>query len=506
MCKRMKRLLFLTTILLAASSSALAQRLQITLKDKSVVSYDIADINVIDIMPELQPGELWGAWFLVFRSTTSSSTHYDGTEMLTFTGSRMTWYRASGDEVYDITYSDDFKTLNCTSQETGNVESYTILANEPDLLVLKRASSIRYFYKSIEAAHNATMVKFPNRNEYTDINRILNLRSGSSNSTVTPMGKHFENKHKTTDADRAWLADPSNQPNVSISGLTKWAGKAVTLYPYGDPQPADINQHAIGDCCLCAVLASFAYNYPDYIKHIITQEGSTRFTVAMYDPQGNPVNVTVDNKFLCDGNNNIGQLTGKNNVPTWGTVLEKAIMKWETIYQCNGIEGIGTEHVAPLLTGSGNSFAISPGTLFNNEMKAVLEWAMQNGMIGVGGFNKGDLLCGTLNTVTGHAFTLMYTTDPDNYLFSMRNPWGITSVDGVLEIPDYRYIVQTIDFRLVYPGAAKEFLKQNQTGYVVPRFAPKQGDLGVSKRLLRMAGVNSYAGETGDDAYSDEEE
>ena len=462
----MKRLLFLTTILLAASSSALAQRLQITLKDKSVVSYDIADINVIDIMPELQPGELWGAWFLGFRSTTSSSTHYDGTEMLTFTGSRMTWYRASGDEVYDITYSDDFKTLNCTSQETGNVESYTILANEPDLLVLKRASSIRYFYKSIEAAHNATMVKFPNRNEYTDINRILNLRSGSSNSTLTPMGKHLENRQK-------------RRSSQLLSLLQSLHGSQIGI---------------------------LAYNYPDYIKHIITQEGSTRFTVAMYDPQGNPVNVTVDNKFLCDGNNNIGQLTGKNNVPTWGTVLEKAIMKWETIYQCNGIEGIGTEHVAPLLTGSGNSFAISPGTLFNNEMKAVLEWAMQNGMIGVGGFNKGDLLCGTLNTVTGHAFTLMYTTDPDNYLFSMRNPWGITSVDGVLEIPDYRYIVQTIDFRLVYPGAAKEFLKQNQTGYVVPKFAPKQGDLGVSKRLLRMAGVNSYAGETGDDAYSDEEE
>ena len=76
----------------------------------------------------------------------------------------------------------------------------------------------------------------------------------------------------------------------------------------------------------------------------------------------------------------------------------------------------------------------------------------------------------------------------------------------MLEIPDYRYIVETIDFRLVYPGAAKEFLQQNQTGYIVPKFAPKKGDLGVSKRLLRMAGVNSYAGETGDETYGDEEE
>ncbi len=502
----MRRLLYLMMILLMGSSSALAQRLQITLNDKSVVSYDIADINVIDILPELQPGELWGTWFLGFRASSSNNTHYDGTEMITFAGTRMTWSRSNGDEIYDITYSDDKKTITCTSQASGNVEKHIILANEPELLVLKRASSTRYFYKSVEAAHNATMVNFPNRTEYTDISRILTLRTGSSNSTVTPMGKHFEGKHATTDEDRTWLANASNQPNVTISGLTRWVNKQVTLYPYGDPQPADINQHAIGDCCLCAVLASFAYNYPDFIKHIITEEGNNRYTVAMYDPQGNPVSVTVDNKFLCDGSSNIGQLTGKNNVPTWGTILEKAIMKWETIYQCNGIEGIGTEHVAPLLTGSGNSFAISPGTLFNGEMKAMLEWAMENGMIGVGGFNKGDLLCGTLNTVTGHAFTLMYTTDPDNYLFSMRNPWGITSVDGVLEIPDQRHIVETIDFRLVYPGAAKDFLKQNQTGYILPKFAPKQGDLGVSKRLLRMAGVNSYAGESGDETYGDEEE
>ena len=64
----------------------------------------------------------------------------------------------------------------------------------------------------------------------------------------------------------------------------------------------------------------------------------------MFDPQGNPITVVVDNKFLCDGNGNLAQCTGKNNAVTWATVLEKALMKWESRFGCNGIEGIGTEH------------------------------------------------------------------------------------------------------------------------------------------------------------------
>jgi hypothetical protein len=194
---------------------------------------------------------------------------------------------------------------------------------------------------------------------------LLNWSSQSSYSSQTPMGRHYENRHVTTDADRDWLATASNEPDLlpSASGYTL-RSYAVNLYPFGEPVPADINQHGIGDCSALAVLAELAYRFPDFIKSIITDHKDGTYTVAMYDPQGNPVNVRVQSTFLGD-NNGIGASTGKKGEANWATVMEKAIMKWNKIYQANpDINGIGSEHVAPLFTGEGNSFAIIPDDLF----------------------------------------------------------------------------------------------------------------------------------------------
>ena len=237
-----------------------------------------------------------------------------------------------------------------------------------------------------------------------------------------------------------------------------------------------------------AVFASLAYLYPDFIKSIITDNGNRTYTVKMYDPKGQPVDVCVSSKILCDNNGNIGQVTGKNNTVTWATIMEKALMKWEKIYQCNGIEGIGTEHAAPPFTGNGESFSFSPNSLYTSELKLAIEHCLSEGMITVGGFNVGDLLCGTLKTVTGHAFTFMLSDD-DSAIFNMRNPWGNgdQGEDGQLRIPDERTIVQTIDARIVNPGAAAPFLREDLKPYTPPRYVRRSTDLGVSERLLRRA-------------------
>lgn len=489
----MKRISLLILTALFIIGKANAQLMDITLKDKSVITYKVSDVEAIEFSEEPEKGEIMGKWYLGYRTTSSTATpiHYDGTECLSFKGKTLTWTTASAETVYTLDYADDKRTFVATTSE-GKTENYTVVAYEVDMLVLKRASTTRYFYKSPEAAHNAVMETFPNHTEYTDVTKVLALKSGSSKSTITPMGKHFENRKTASDSELEYLADPKKQPTIQVESFNRWTAKTVNLYPFGEPKPADINQHAIGDCSLCAVLASLAYMYPDYIQHIVTQVSATHYTVDMFDPKGNPVQVAVDNKVLCENNGNIAQLTGKNNAITWGTIVEKAIMKWESVYECNGIGGIGTEHVAPLLTGCGDSFAMSPGKLYPYEMKLLVEWAMEKGMVSVGGFNKGDLLCGTLTSVTGHAFSVMYTNDPDNYLFSMRNPWGITSCDGVLEIPNRNYIIKTIDFRLVYPGAAEPYKRKDLGGYSVPHFIRQKDDLGVSKSLLQQYGLESY--------------
>lgn len=133
-------------------------------------------------------------------------------------------------------------------------------------------------------------------------------------------------------------------------------------------------------------------------------------------------------------------------------------MKWEDVYKCNEIGEIGTEFASPPFTRNGDSIAIRPGSLYTSEMQKVFDYALKNGFISIEWFLKSEVRWGTLNSVAGHAFALMYT-QPDNYLWSIRNLWGIESVDGVLEIPNNRSITGIIDFRLVNPGHARDFLR-----------------------------------------------
>jgi len=128
--------------------------------------------------------------------------------------------------------------------------------------------------------------------------------------------------------------------------------------------------------------------------------------VKMFDPQGKPLQVTVSNKFLTGNGHNIDAVSGKNNTATWATVLEKAIMKYNVIYKVNpDIGGIGSEHVVPLFTGDGNSFAFSPGKLTARELARVVNVCLDQGKLMIGGFNRAGLPVDNSETVKAHAYT-----------------------------------------------------------------------------------------------------
>ena len=496
----MKRNLFLFAIFMMGCVATFAQRLDITLDDNSIVSFDVNKIKSMEFMPESEPGQLSGYWYLGWRVMSSTTTHYNGDEKWVFNGTVMKLVKASGDEtVYDLEYADNKRSFKAVPRESGATVTYNIVACEEGLLVLKSGTITRHFYKSMAAAHDATFVTpFPNREEFTDTTKVWALKSSSSHSSTSPMGNHYAKYAAATQAQKEWLADPNNQPDPKLADVgseyDRWTAKAITLYPLnnGNPTPADVNQHAIGDCCMCAVFASFAYIYPDFIKSIITKEGTSTYIVKMFDPKGNPIDVVVDNKLLSKSNGECAQVSGKNDKYNWATIMEKALMKWLTCFKTGGLGGIGTEHAAPPFTGDGDSWAISPGKLFNGELTMVVDYALKNGMISVGGFNKGGIICGTLETVTGHAFTVMYTRQPSKYCFSMRNPWGITSVDGVLEIADKRTTMNTIDFRLVMPGAAAPYKRQDLGGYIPPKFVMGKNDRRLSPEMLKMYNIDSY--------------
>lgn len=478
--------LLLSLLLMSGWLTAGAQGFVIHKSDGSLVSMSAAEVDSITLVSE-EDAYIIGTWHLGFWKNGSNVIPFDGTEFMTFAGSTLIWGgKGATDDVYDVVYNARAKSFIARHRSKSETLRWYVTQQTPTLLVLRDGTVYRYFYRTKEEAGNAQMELDPPAHTETDnISRILSYATSKTKSTLTPMGKHFENRHVTTDADRAWLLDPANEPDM-VADLTRWVAKSVNLYPYTDPVPADVNQHAIGNCSAMAVFASLAYLYPDFIKAIITNNGNRTYTVKMYDPQGQPVDVCVSNKILCDASGNVGQVTGKNNVVTWATIMEKALMKWETIYKCVGVEGIATEHTAPLFTGNGESFAFAPNSLYTSELKLAIEHCLGEGMICVGGFNVADLPCGQLKTVTGHAFTFMQADD-ESSIFVMRNPWGIEDVDGKLFVPDLRTTVQTIDARIVSPGAAAPYLRSDLQPYTPPHFIRKSTDLGVSERLLRRA-------------------
>ena len=303
---------------------------------------------------------------------------------------------------------------------------------------------------------------------------VLKKCEGHTFSDKTPMGSHYANRHVTTASDIEWLSNATNEPaRLGSAPGYSYRDYSVTLYPFGEPVPADVNQHGIGDCSALAVFAEMVYHNPDFIKSIITDHKDGTFTVNMYDPQGKPVDVRVTSKFLGD-NNGIGAASGKNGVATWATVLEKAIMKWNKIYEVYpDIGGIGSEHVAPLFTGNGSSFAFYPGRISTADLKRVVEICLDEGMIVIGGFNRGGISVEGGETVTGHAYSFMYSRNP-NALFSMRNPWGWCpggdgKDDGLLNIVNGE-VPGTIDLRIIYPGDLANNSIENLMPYNPPVF------------------------------------
>ena len=333
-----------------------------------------------------------------------------------------------------------------------------------------------YLYYKLEVTENGgsntTQIAEWNLHGYTDVSRILERSEGSTFSSITPMGKHFENRPETTDEVRTWLRTASNEPTITDGdGRFQWVEHPVTLYPFGRPLPADIHQRGIGDCCAVASFASMAFVHPDFIQSIIKDNGDKTYTISMYDPMGKPIEVSVTSKFLSNENGDHFTSCGKNVVLNWGTVLEKALMKYRHIYWKNyNLGGIPQQEVNPLFTGKGDLvYCWGPGKLTNEEMTKVVRTGLAQGYFVTGGFNKAQNI-GNQGTVTMHCYSGMYSSDP-YALFAMRNPWGGDGEkDGVLNIPNDNRIPPTIDIMLMHPGSATEKSNGVFEGYIPPRW------------------------------------
>lgn len=307
---------------------------------------------------------------------------------------------------------------------------------------------------------NLRMTAIPCSLDFRTMEDIDKAAHSHKQSSSTPMGKACEKAETPSMAELAKLSDPDFEPEIYIGGHS-WQQKKVVLYPNGDPIPDDVNQHSIGDCASLSIFADFAYMYPDFIKSIIKDNGNSTYTVSMYDPKGEPVSVTVSDKFIVDENGEIGMCTSKDGSAGWATILEKAMMKWEAIYKLQpNVRGIASFNAAALFTGNGTSFSFQPGDLTPEEMKRAVKIALDSRWLTSGGFSAEYSVTGngTL-TVTEHAYTFMLSSRPSS-MFVMRNPWGFTpfkdyeTSNGTLEITDDGFIPSVIDMIFIHPGAA----------------------------------------------------
>lgn len=326
-----------------------------------------------------------------------------------------------------------------------------------------------------------------------NIDDLMSASSGNTYTSVTPMGTQHLSDLTVTESQLAWLKDVNKQPDT-FGGLSWGTFSVGTLYPFGDPKPADVNQHLIGDCCACAVMASIAYLFPGYIKSIIKDNGNSTYTVTLYDPKGKEVEVGVDNYFVADGNK-VGAVSGKSDQVTWATVLEKAMIKWKQVYTgSSDVGGIGTEYVAAIFTGNGSSFAFATGKLSALELQRAAIVSLQQRKIVIGGFSQNGVAAdGTKQTTSGHAYTFLPPKN-DSYLFTMRNPWGMLPSDsgytteekddGLLNISDDGRIPQLIDLRICDPGAAKGYaVNGDLEPYTPPSYASTP--MRISTRILQ---------------------
>lgn len=346
---------------------------------------------------------------------------------------------------------------------------------EEKVYEVENATSYRYYKISFEANNGgkATQIaewKLVAVRSYTEnIEDLIRTQGTSTFTALTPMGTQHLNDREATDADIVWLADPTKEPK-EFAGLSCSSFDIVNLYPNNGsmPIPMDVNQRWVGDCCLCATCASMSYLFPRFIKHIIKDNKDKTYTVTLYDPKGKPISVGVTGDYFIGKSGDLGALGGRNKEVTWATILEKAVIKWHQVYKgTSDIGGIGTEYVAAIFTGNGESYGFAAGKLPVEDLKRAVEVSLKQGRIVVGGFTKSDVQVDeNWTTTSAHAFTFLLPDD-NSHLFKMRNPWGLQN-DGVMKVKDDGRVPPLIDLRICVPGAAKNYGVGPDLGGYIP--------------------------------------
>ena len=260
-------------------------------------------------------------------------------------------------------------------------------------------------------------------------------------SSRTPMGRHFQLCKQAKPEERSWLESTKevfDGDNAPIKAFN------VNLFPNGKPALADIQQEGMILSNALGVLKDMACIYPDFIKSIIRQEAPDSFRIDMFDPDGNPIQVCVSNRFPQNDKQIFS--TGENGTYNWLSILEKAVMKWLNVYNNQmPIAYYSTEWITPMFTGDGRSFCIQPGRLTSKDLTRLINTCRENGMM--------------VNGIADLHFTSLLGTP------TVTNP--------------------DMAFRIISPGAAAKYFDRNAIHEEIKVLANKETEKPVKIKLKK---------------------
>jgi len=218
------------------------------------------------------------------------------------------------------------------------------------------------------------------------------------------------------------------------------AGKGLTLFPSGDPDPTDVHQNGAGDCYLLSVLAGIAKGDPKKLKDLITANPDGTYTVHFKDGD-----ITVRADQLPD-----------NGQADWVRVIERAYQAHEGSFE-EFDNGGDPAAVMKAIYGGDVDVKDNEGGLF--------DWLTGGNDIGDSGGQIKDALSHGRPVVAiashgalgfedgGHALTVTRTYDKDGVAtVEIRNPWGqngghedaIRNAGGTLHEPDDGYFTMSM--------------------------------------------------------------
>lgn len=272
------------------------------------------------------------------------------------------------------------------------------------------------------------------------------------------LGSNGSPAHPATRAQISALANAKVEPAFNIKGVsaTMKTPSNFNLYPNGNPSPADIDQTVVGDCYLDSVLAAFAQQGRTVVQDMITTNKDGTFTLHMYDPVGNALDVTVNNEVPETAQSSVVGDAGPTGSANWATLAEKAYAKYNdefhTVSAHSGYDGIATGGdpgaVFKAFMGVQVDYAWHNQMTTSNARNAfasTLKQALSSGKPVVAAAEHSSTLSTGAQIVGSHAYTLM-AVDQDSsgpWFVDIRNPWGFTANvpnsshstdDGVLRI------------------------------------------------------------------------